>query len=58
VEPGTVVVDVSKQKATFNIKDKNQFNLEQIDEAVKEQKFRGCELLSGPDDPKKNRDKT
>jgi hypothetical protein len=49
---------VSKQKATFNIKDKSQFDLKQIDEAVKGKKFRGCEWLSGPDDPEKNAEKT
>jgi hypothetical protein len=46
-----VVIDVSKQEATFNVKDKSQFDLKQLDEAVKKQKFGGCELLSGPKMP-------
>jgi hypothetical protein len=45
------VIDVSKQNATFNVKDKSQFNLEQLDEAVKKQNFKGCELVSGPEVP-------
>lgn len=43
------MIDVSKQQATFNVKDTSQFDLKQLDEAVKNQKFRGCELLSGPE---------
>jgi hypothetical protein len=39
---------VSKQKAMFNVKDKSQFDLKQLDEAMMKQKFGGCELLSGP----------
>jgi hypothetical protein len=40
---------VSKQKATFNVKDKSQFDLKELEEAVKKQDFKGCELLSGPE---------
>jgi hypothetical protein len=43
------VVDVSKQTVTFNVKDKNQFDLKQVEEAMKAQKFKGCQLLSGPE---------
>jgi hypothetical protein len=43
---------VSQQKATFNVKEKSQFGLKQLDEAVKKQKFGGCDLLSGPEMPK------
>jgi hypothetical protein len=43
---------------TFNVKDKSQFDLEQIDAAVKKQKFGGCELISGPDVPSKKAEET
>ena len=46
------MIDVSRQKATFNVKDKGQFDLGQLGQAVKQQNFRGCELLSGPEIPK------
>jgi hypothetical protein len=49
VEQDSIIVDVSKRMVRFNVKDKSQFDLEQIDAAVKKQKFGGCELISGPE---------
>jgi hypothetical protein len=43
------VVDVSEQNVKFNVRDKSQFDLKQVEEAMKAQKFKGCELLSGPE---------
>jgi hypothetical protein len=43
------VVDVSEQNVKFNVRDKSQFDLNQVEEAMKAQKFKSCELLSGPE---------
>ena len=58
VEQGSIVVEVSKRKVTFNVTDPRQFDLKQVDEAVKKQKFEGCELISGPEIPAKEADKS
>jgi hypothetical protein len=42
---------VSKQNATFNVKDKSQFDMQQLEDAVKKANFAGCELVSGPEMP-------
>ena len=47
------MVDVSEQNVKFNVRDKSQFDLKQVEEAMKAQKFKGCELLSGPEVPEK-----
>ena len=51
VEQDSIVVDVRKKKVTFNVKDKSQFDLQQVDEALKKRSFEGCELISGPEVP-------
>ena len=44
-------MDVPSKKVTFNVKDKSQFDLKQVDEALKKRRFEGCELISGPEVP-------
>ena len=51
VEQNSIVVDVRSKKVTFNVKDKGQFDLQQVDEALKKRNFEGCELISGPEVP-------
>ena len=49
VEQDSIVVDVPHKKVTFNVKDKNQFDLQQVEEALKKRNFKGCDLISGPE---------
>ena len=47
------MVDVSEQNVKFNVRDMSQFDLKQVEEAMKEQKFKGCELISKQEVPQK-----
>jgi hypothetical protein len=49
VEQDSITADVHTHLATFGIKDKNKFNLEQVKKALQGQQFPEVELISGPD---------
>ena len=51
VEPSSIVTDVPHRKVTFNVKDKSQFDLAQVSEALKKKNFDECELVAGPETP-------
>jgi hypothetical protein len=49
VEQGSITVDVGTHLATFAVKDRSKFNMEQMKKALKEQQFPEVELISGPE---------
>lgn len=49
VEQGSITADVGTHLATFGVKDKSKFNMEQVKEALKEQQFPEVELIAGPE---------
>ena len=48
VEQGTIKVDAKNREVHFAVKDKSQFSLESIKQALKKQGFPEAEVRSGP----------
>lgn len=48
VEQDSITADVPSRIVTFNVKDKNRFNMEQVKEALKGRGYFEVELISGP----------
>jgi hypothetical protein len=48
VEQGTIEVDAKNREVHFALKDKSQFNLASMKQALKEQGFPEAEVRSGP----------
>jgi hypothetical protein len=48
VEQDSIDADIKTHKVTFNVKDKDKFEFEQLKDALKEQDFNDVELISGP----------
>jgi hypothetical protein len=51
VEQNSLESDVPSRTETFAVKDKSQFNLEQLKKALQQQNYIRVELNSGPDAP-------
>jgi hypothetical protein len=48
VEQGTIEVNADHREVRFAVKDKSQFNLENMKQALKKQGFPEAEVRSGP----------
>jgi hypothetical protein len=51
VEHDSITTNVPSRTVTFNVKNKSQFDLEKLKEALKQQNYDPIELISGPDKP-------
>jgi hypothetical protein len=49
VEQDSITANVRTRIVTFAVKDKSKFDMEQVEEALKQQHYSEVELISGPD---------